>query len=170
VSPEIYQSSGGASELRPYGHGEQCAIELHQKSFSVLWSAAIPAGDFMHQVASLVEQPNAGYASLSPSDDDEGRYAFLDAMAKIDDGSVAADFIHLDFDDGAFTWQAPHRDSAHNQPPYAPGKIGVICTELRAEWLSDFIRKTATPHVTADLEEILGSAERLTSNFSPAAE
>jgi hypothetical protein len=163
-----YLSSGGTSELRPYDDGEQYAIELHRRSFSVLWSTSIPAKDFMHQVASLVEIPGAGYASLSPSDDDEGRYAFLDAMAKIDDGSVTADFIHLDFADRAFTWQAP--DLVHDQRPRSQGQIGMICKAFRAEWLDGFIRNTATPRVAADVEHILGSTERLTSDFSPAAE
>ncbi len=163
--PERYESSGGTSERRPYGDGEQLRVELHRKSFSVLWSASVPAADFVHHVAVLVRRPSSGYATVSPADDD-GRCRFPEAVSRLEDSSVYVDFIHLDFPDGAFTWRAPSSNGSKNAQK-AQGEVGFISTHLRPDWLTNLIDFTATRHIKSDLPNILASAERLTKNFSP---
>jgi hypothetical protein len=172
ISPISYAASGGESQLRPYGEGEELRVELHRRSFSILWTAreSSPA-EFMHRIGALVALPDAGRATLAPADD-EGQYHFLEAVSRLEDGSLSADFIRVAFPDGVFTWRAPDEDAASKWSPVATGEVGVMWnrrSQLRPDWLRSLIDATATPQVKDDVERILESTEQLTSDFKPVA-
>jgi ribosomal protein L30/L7E len=164
VNLQTYKSSGGESEYRSYEAGEEAQVELHEHSFSVLWSAVLPAQGFLHYIRPLITDTD-GSARMSTVDNQPIECSLTEGIKKIDADPGRFTFIRLDFADRAITWEAPDLSRSLGQRPYLPGQIGVICRQFEPDWLRRFLVETATPHVAADADDLVEATKRLTSHF-----
>jgi len=165
MTPETYMSSGGTSEYRSYLTGEEAQIELHRRSFTVVWSAALPAKSFLHHVRPLISGP-AITARISTADRQAIKCSALGLFDRVRSAPTSLSFIRLDLPDRSLTWEAANLGRALGKHPYLPGHVGVIAKQIEPEWLQQLIVKTATPHVAADADALLDAAMRLTKDFT----
>jgi len=166
VSTENYEASGGRSEHRTYLTGEEAQIELHRRSFTVLWSAALPARGFLGRVRQLLAERDA-LARISTIDKHALELSPAQLIERVGKSPRSLTFIRLDFPDYALTWEAANLQRSLGRRPYLPGHVGVIAKHLDPEWLHQFILSTATPHVAADAEQLTDAAIKLTDGFTP---
>jgi hypothetical protein len=166
--PVEYHTSGGTSEVLPYGDGQRVAIELHPHSFSLVWSARVSAEEFMRGVIGVMPDASRLPTVLQPPPNGSLDYPFSDALKRIVRSPDGFSFVRVDGAQEAFTWQATDPDAA---PPDsdAPGqrtrKVGVIASALAPTVLETLIEQTATPRIAADLPGIMEAAERVTDRL-----
>lgn len=169
VNAETYKSSGGTSEHRTYVAGEEAQIELHKMSFSVLWSAALPAKGFLYTVRALVANAD-GTARMSTVDNQPLECPLDQLSETVEANPDRLTFIRIDLPDRAVTWEAPDLSRSLGAHPYLPGQVGAICRQFEPDWLRQLLVETATPHIAADADSLLEATARLTKDFHPSAE
>jgi len=169
VSAETYKSSGGISEHRTYVAGEEAQIELHKLSFSVLWSAALPAKGFLYSVRALMSDGD-GTARMSTVDNQPIECSFTELFETVEADPDRFTFIRVDLADRAVTWEAPDLSRSLGMHPYLPGQVGAICRQFEPDWLRQLLLETATPHVAADADGLLEATARLTKDFHASPE
>ena len=165
-----YRGSGGPSELWSYEDGEGLTVELHKRSFFIGWSAVVPPEQFMQHVNTLASDAVADQVRLLPPPNGRPDYTFSEAVKWVTAAPDSFTFIRVDATNDSFTWETAADRDDKGQYPVAPGEVGIVCSAFRRQWIEKLINETATPHVVADLPDILANTERLAARFLPASE
>lgn len=163
-----YTASGGPSLLIQLDNGNEMQIELHEDSYSVLWSTELSVAGVVSCLTPFL--PPSPVEALAV--DDSGAVASDDVagvMRVIRDAPERLTFVRLEYDDRILTWERRALRSLATERRWVAAEVGLAASQFDEEYLASLLRETASPYLASSATKLAGKATKIvTARFSVA--
>lgn len=163
-----YMASGGLSSLIQLDD-EELQVEIHRKSFSLLWSTDLPVDSVMRNIQPLLPGVplDAEVVYVDGFAMDKEPAAAMEAIARGEDARQFA-YLRLQFENRAVSWEQRRVSVLGSSRWFVAGQVGLVVDQLDEAYIETMIERTASRRlapIAADLARRAANTVRFAGRF-----
>lgn len=155
--PAVHYRLDGDSFVSAESYGPNCSLN---------WSTALPLETVLGQLPEDVLGEVTGAIVYDRTRRRQRRMSVAEREGLLRGDAQLHPFVRLELPTSVLVWQTPEYP-AHVDEDVAAGRIGLLLSDLGAEWIPGFMRSTATPLVAGIADDVLRDARGVLGGDEP---